>query len=132
MTCSYCRYLNLDDERRCRRCGRPQNDMYASATAGALAAVPAAAQASCNSATAGTRPAARRAAAAPRQAMLFPGRGKVIPFDGIADPRRQDRSRRQIAPRRAPEGARATTNELQGSLESDRGSRGSQKSRHDS
>ena len=38
MTCSYCRYLNLDDDRRCRRCGRPQNDMYATATAGALAA----------------------------------------------------------------------------------------------
>ncbi len=83
MTCSYCRYLNLDEDRRCRRCGRPQNDMYASATAGALAAVPLYERSEPQVASAPPPPA--RPASVPRQAMLFQDRpaGKVIPFDGV-------------------------------------------------
>ncbi len=83
MTCSYCRYLNSDDERRCRRCGRPQFDVYATATAGALAAVPQLARSEPS-----PRPKvsdAAKPAFAPRQAMLFQDRppGNVIPFDGV-------------------------------------------------
>jgi uncharacterized RDD family membrane protein YckC len=86
MTCSYCRYLNLDDERRCRRCGRPQFDVYAMATSGALAAVPRPDRGEPSRPPAISQPA--QPAAAPRQAMLFQDRasGKVIPFDGILDP----------------------------------------------
>jgi len=86
MTCSYCRYLNLDDERRCRRCGRPQYDIYAAATAGALAAVPQPAPSEPSRAPVISRPA--QLAAAPRQAMLFQDRpsSNVIPFDGIFEP----------------------------------------------
>jgi uncharacterized RDD family membrane protein YckC len=82
MTCSYCRYLNSDDDRRCRRCGRPQNDMYATATAGALAAVPHPVP----SASPATRPTPPHSA--PRQALLFQDRpsGNVIPFDGLFEP----------------------------------------------
>jgi uncharacterized RDD family membrane protein YckC len=85
MTCSYCRYLNLDDERRCRRCGRPQFDAYAMATSGALAAVPLPAREEPSRAPLTSQPA--HPAAFPRQAMLFQDRpsGKVIPFDGILD-----------------------------------------------
>src|SRR5580658_995414 len=102
MTCSYCRYLNLDDERRCRRCGRPQHDIYAAATAGALAAVPEPARGEPLRAPnlaprlgpnlaphlpPNAAPPAQPAAA-PRQAMLFQDRlaGKVIPFDGVFEP----------------------------------------------
>ena len=88
MTCGYCRYLNLDDDRRCRRCGRPIFDVYAMATTGALAAAPRPAQAEPLRAPI-SQPAQPAAAPrqAPRQAMLFQDRpyGKVIPFDGILD-----------------------------------------------
>jgi len=40
MTCSFCHYPNLDDERRCRRCCRPLYNIYAAATSGVLAAAP--------------------------------------------------------------------------------------------
>lgn len=69
MTCSYCRYLNSDDDHRCRRCGRPQNDMYATATAGALAAVPKPAREEQVRASEQAPP--TRLAAVPRQARLF-------------------------------------------------------------
>src|SRR5271155_949399 len=83
MTCSYCRYPNLDDEHRCRRCGRPLSDSYAMATSGALATVP--------------QPVRREsppvapsppAAYPPRQARLFYEKptGKVIPFEALASP----------------------------------------------
>ncbi len=86
MTCSYCRYLNLDDDRRCRRCGRPQNDVYATATAGALAAVPQPARNEPPRAPVVSRPA--QPFSGPRQAMLFQDRpsSKVIPFDGVFEP----------------------------------------------
>src|ERR1039457_862154 len=86
MTCSYCRYLNLDDERRCRRCGRPQYDVYAMTTEGALAAAPQPARSEPSRAPEVSR--AAQPAAVPRQAMLFQDRpsGKVIPFDGVFDP----------------------------------------------
>ncbi|HTT60267.1 MAG TPA: RDD family protein [Bryobacteraceae bacterium] len=89
MTCSYCRYLNSDDERRCRRCGRPQYDVYAMATSGSLAAVPKpvpSQPAAPAVAPAVAQPA--QPAGVPRQAMLFPDRpsGKVIPFDGNYEP----------------------------------------------
>jgi len=75
--------LNSDDERRCRRCGRPQFDIYATATAGALAAVPQLARSE-PSETPKVSDAAKPAFA-PRQAMLFQDRppGNVIPFDGV-------------------------------------------------
>jgi uncharacterized RDD family membrane protein YckC len=84
MTCSYCHYLNLDGDRRCRRCGRPQNDIYASATTGALAAVPRQVLSEPLRAPV-SRP---TPLAAPRQAMLFQDRpaSKVIPFDGVFEP----------------------------------------------
>ncbi len=88
MTCSYCRYLNLDDDTRCRRCGRPLADAYAMATAGALAEVPKLAHAEAPPAAVAVpaAPPIARAmpAAAPRQAVLFHDRasGNVIPFDG--------------------------------------------------
>ena len=83
MTCSYCRYPNLDDEHRCRRCGRPLSDSYAIATSGALATSP--------------QPVRREsspvvppppAACPPRQALLFYEKptGKVIPFEALASP----------------------------------------------
>ncbi len=83
MTCSYCRYLNSDDERRCRRCGRPQFDIYATATAGALAAVPQLARSEPSEAPKVSD--AAKPTFAPRQAMLFQDRssGNVIPFDGV-------------------------------------------------
>jgi uncharacterized RDD family membrane protein YckC len=86
MTCSYCRYLNLDDERRCRRCGRPQNDIYARATTGALAALPQPARNEPSRAPV-ISPSPERLSV-PRQAMLFQDRpsGKVIPFDGVLEP----------------------------------------------
>ena len=94
MTCSYCRYLNLDDERRCRRCGRPQYDIYATATAGALAAAPRPAHSEPPPAPHLAPSVAPNFAqpgpsfTAPRQAMLFQDRpsGKVIPFDGVFEP----------------------------------------------
>jgi uncharacterized RDD family membrane protein YckC len=93
MTCSYCRYLNLDDERRCRRCGRPQYDIYAAANTGALAAVPDPARSEPSRAPVVSE--AAPPASAPRQAMLFHDRpaGKVIPFDGVFDPPAQPRPR---------------------------------------
>ena len=86
MTCTYCRYLNLDEDRRCRRCGRPQNDMYATATAGALAAVPQIVRGERSRPSTVSPPAQQFSA--PRQAMLFQDRpsGKVIPFDGVMQP----------------------------------------------
>jgi len=86
MTCSYCHYLNLDGDRRCRRCGRPLHDLYATATAGALAAVPQPARQEAPRAPASPRPAQPSSAA--RQAMLFQDRPerKVIPFDGVSEP----------------------------------------------
>ena len=86
MTCSYCRYLNLDDDKRCRRCGRPINDLYAAATAGALAAAPQPARSEPSRAPVVSQPA--KQFSIPRQAMLFQDRpyGKVIPFDGVVDP----------------------------------------------
>jgi len=83
MTCSYCRYPNLDDEHRCRRCGRPLSDSYAMAISGALATLP--------------QPVRREsppvappppAASQPRQALLFYEKptGKVIPFEALASP----------------------------------------------
>lgn len=80
MTCSYCRYLNSDEERRCRRCGRPLYDVYAAATRGNLAAVPNPVRSEPAAA-----PQLPRQAATPRQAMLFQDRqaGNVIPFDGV-------------------------------------------------
>jgi len=85
MTCSYCRYLNLDDERRCRRCGRPQYDIYAAATRGALAAAPEAMHGEPSRPPTVSQPV--QPASVPRQAMLFQDRpaSKVIPFDGIFD-----------------------------------------------
>lgn len=83
MTCTYCRYLNLDDDRRCRRCGRPLNDIYATASMGALAAVPKPAPAE---PLPSVPPAASPAPARPpRQAMLFQDRptSRVVPFDGV-------------------------------------------------
>ena len=86
MTCSYCHYLNSDGDRRCRRCGRPQNDMYAAATKGALAAAPQPARSEPPRAPAVPR--AGLPPSAPRQAMLFQDRpaSKVIPFDGVFEP----------------------------------------------
>jgi uncharacterized RDD family membrane protein YckC len=117
MTCSYCRYLNLDDERRCRRCGRPQNDIYAKATTGALAAVPQLARSEPPPVPAVSRSAERLSV--PRQAMLFQDRpsGKVIPFDGVleapapAKPKTAPRSSTRVA-RRA-----GAPNDAQPSLE---------------
>jgi uncharacterized RDD family membrane protein YckC len=85
MTCSYCRYLNLDDERRCRRCGRPQYDAYAMTTHGALAAVPEPERCEPEQIPIVAEP--MRPAATPRQAMLFQDRpsSKVIPFDGVIE-----------------------------------------------
>jgi uncharacterized RDD family membrane protein YckC len=117
MTCSYCRYLNLDDERRCRRCGRPQYDAYAMATTGALAAVPQPARSEPPPVSQPAQP-----APAPRQAMLFQDRpaGKVIPFDGVFEapaPRKPKTATR--TPAATPRTARRTgaTNDAQTSLE---------------
>jgi uncharacterized RDD family membrane protein YckC len=86
MTCSYCRYLNSADDRGCRRCGRPHNDVFAAATAGALAAVPQPARSEPSRAPAALPPALPFTA--PRQAMLFQDRfaRNVIPFDGVFEP----------------------------------------------
>lgn len=91
MICSYCRYINSDEERRCRRCGRPMYDAYAMATAGALAAVPRIARSEAAPAPALAEPAVRppsQPRAQPHQAMLFQDRpsSKVIPFDGGLEP----------------------------------------------
>jgi uncharacterized RDD family membrane protein YckC len=85
MTCSYCRYLNLDDDKRCRRCGRPLNDVYAAAISGALAAAPQPARSEPSRPPVVSQPAQQFSV--PRQAMLFQDRpsGKVIPFDGVMD-----------------------------------------------
>jgi uncharacterized RDD family membrane protein YckC len=98
MTCSYCRYLNSDDERRCRRCGRPQYDIYAAATTGALAVEPEPARS--EPPRAATVAQAAQPASAPRQAMLFQDRpaSKVIPFDGIFDPPAQSRPKTVTRP----------------------------------
>jgi len=86
MTCSYCRYLNSDEQRRCRRCGRPLRDAYAMATNGALAAVPRPAR--IEAAPVSVTPPLARPAATPRQALLFQDRpsGNVIPFAGGYEP----------------------------------------------
>ena len=78
MTCSYCRYLNSDEENRCRRCGRPLADSYAMATNTSLAAVPQPAR----------RVAPQTAPQPFHQASLFQERpaGKVIPFDALGAP----------------------------------------------
>jgi uncharacterized RDD family membrane protein YckC len=78
--------LNSDDDRRCRRCGRPHNDVFAAATAGALAAVPQPARSEPSRAPAALPPALPFTA--PRQAMLFQDRfaRNVIPFDGVFEP----------------------------------------------
>lgn len=106
MTCSYCRYLNLDDDRRCRRCGRPLNDIYFAATTGALAAVPQPARSEPVHAPVITRTA--QPSAPPRQAMLFQDRpaSKVIPFDGVfqppAPPKAKTVTRTSTRPPRSP------------------------------
>jgi uncharacterized RDD family membrane protein YckC len=78
--------LNSDDDRRCRRCGRPQKHLFAAATAGALAAVPQPARSEPSRAPAALPPALPFTA--PRQAMLFQDRfaRNVIPFDGVFEP----------------------------------------------
>jgi len=80
MTCSYCRYLNSDEERRCRRCGRPLADSYAMANNSSLAAVPQPVPSEPARAPAMPRP--------PRQTLLFQEKpaGKVIPFDALSAP----------------------------------------------
>ena len=85
MTCSYCRYLNSDDD---RRCGRPHNDIYASATTGALAAMPQPRQEPWQTPVMPPPVQPSSAPRAPRQAMLFQDRpaSKVIPFDGVFEP----------------------------------------------
>ena len=84
MTCSYCRYPNLDEEYRCRRCGRPLSDSYAAATSGALATVPQPARRE----SPPVAPPPPPAACPPRQARLFYEKptGKVIPFEALASP----------------------------------------------
>jgi len=83
MNCSYCRYPNLDEEHRCRRCGRPFSDSYAMATSGALATVP-------QPVLRESPPAAPPppAGGPPRQARLFYEKpaGKVIPFEALTSP----------------------------------------------
>jgi|HubBroStandDraft_6_1064221.scaffolds.fasta_scaffold337825_2 uncharacterized RDD family membrane protein YckC len=83
MTCSYCRYPNLDDEHRCRRCGRPLSDSYAMATSGALATVPQPVRR--ESPPVAPPPAVE---CSPRQARLFHEKptGKVIPFEALTSP----------------------------------------------
>lgn len=106
MTCSYCRYLNLDDERRCRRCGRPQNDAYAMATRGALAAMPRLERSMPEHAPAVAPPVAPPAV--PRQARLFQDRpySNVIPFDGVelapAKPKTVTRTSSHVTRRSTP------------------------------
>lgn len=98
MTCAYCRYLNLDDDYRCARCGRPLA-AYAVTTSGNLAAAP--------------RPVRVAPAEAPaplpsgplRQARLFQDvpSGKVVPI--VAEPPARLKPKpptRPAAPRRAP------------------------------
>jgi hypothetical protein len=115
MTCTYCRYLNLDDESRCLRCGRPQHDIYAEATVGALAAVPQPARGEPLPAPVISRPA--QPAAVPRQTLLFQDRsGKVIPFDGVFE---AAPPKPKTAPRTSPRVTRrpGATNDAQSSLE---------------
>lgn len=115
MTCSYCRYLNLDDERRCRRCGRPLNDIYATTTAGALATVPEVPR-SDPWPVPGVSQQARRAPV-PRQGLLFqhqPG-SNVVPFDGVfeAPPPKSKPAARTTRTKRRP----SAPNEAQPALE---------------
>jgi len=79
MTCSYCRYLNSNEERRCRRCGRPLADAYAMANHGSLATVPQPVR---------SEPDRAPAPPPPRQTLLFQEKpaGKVIPFDALSVP----------------------------------------------
>jgi uncharacterized RDD family membrane protein YckC len=108
MTCSYCRYLNLDGEHRCRRCGRPLADTYAMATRGNLATVPQAAPVHA--------PAAAPPPGPPRQARLFQDRpsSKVVPIVGEPPARPKPKpvthAGTRVAARRAP-------NEAQPSLD---------------
>lgn len=123
MTCTYCRYLNSDEDRRCRRCGRPQNDIYASATAGALAALPRPEReplrAPTLKQTAALPVGMPRQPASPRQAMLFQDApyGKVIPFDGVFESPAP--AKPKAAPRTGPRAPRrpGTANDAQSSLE---------------
>ena len=99
MTCSYCRYLNSDDERRCRRCGRPLADSYAMATNSSLAAVPQLVP---------SEP-AKATAPPPRQRLLFQEKaaGKVIPFDALSAPLLD------LGPKSAPKTVVRTSTRLQ-------------------
>lgn len=117
MTCSYCHYLNLDGDRRCRRCGRPQNDMYAAATAGALAAVPQPARSEPPRAPAVSRP--PQPLSAPRQAMLFQDRpaSKVIPFDGMFEPPAHSKTKTVTRTSARPVRRPGAPNDAQPSLE---------------
>src|SRR5579884_4174669 len=88
MTCSYCRYLNSDEERRCRRCGRPISDSFAIATTGSLATVPQVRTEPVGPPAVAPPPPVARRMAAPRQALLFPEKptGKIIPFEALSTP----------------------------------------------
>ena len=103
MTCSYCRYLNSDEERRCRRCGRRLYDAYAVAAGGTVAV----AQPARRPEPAPVLPEPPRPPRMPRQPTLFPDRpaGNVIPFDGVAvgpKPRTVTRTSTRVQTRRSP------------------------------
>ncbi len=121
MTCSYCRYLNSDEERRCRRCGRPLADTYAMVTNGALAALPQPARS--EPARAPVASPVARPMAPGRQGSLFSDKptGKVVPFEAwstpVLEPQPAPKPKAPRSPARTQSRRAAVPNEAQPALD---------------